>query len=120
MSKILIVEDSSSLRSLLKTILTIAGYEVAEAGDGEQALSILSDGGFDLLITDLNLPGMDGIRFITAVQKLSCYQQLPILVMSGDPSDKRRRECLVAGASEFLQKPFKGEVVLGFLRMLLK
>ena len=77
MSKILIVEDSTSLRSLLKTILTIAGYEVAEAGDGEQALSILSDGSFDLLITDLNLPGMDGIRFITAVQSLSCYLQLP-------------------------------------------
>ena len=120
MIKILIVEDSASLRALLKTVLTIAGYEVTEAGDGEQALSMLSDGSFDLLITDLNLPGMDGIRFIAAVQNLSCYLQLPILVMSGEPSSKRRRECLSAGASEYLQKPFTGDVVLGFMRMLLK
>ena len=117
--KILVVDDSASLRKLLRTILMFDGYEVVEAKDGKQALSILLAEEFDLLLTDLNMPEMSGLRYIAEIRQIPDHRSTPILVMSGESIGMRRRECISAGATEYIQKPFKGKFVLGFLRMIL-
>jgi len=115
--KILIIDDSATVRETLGSTLLDAGYAVSKAASGEDALSQVSSDNFDLLMTDLNMPGMNGINLISEVRKIPGRRFTPIIILSGEPAEKKRKECLSAGASGYLQKPFRQEQVLGILGM---
>jgi two-component system chemotaxis response regulator CheY len=116
--KILVVDDSATIRETLNVTLSDAGYMVSMAKDGADALTMVAADEFDLLMTDLNMPNMDGLQFISAVRKNTSKRFTPIIIISGDPKEQRMSECLSAGASGYLQKPFKQTQVLGILNIL--
>lgn len=116
---ILIVDDSATVREALNLTLSAAGYAVTMAKDGADALNRFDSGHFDLLMTDLNMPNMDGIEFISEVRKLAHKRFTPIIILSGEAAENRKKECISAGASGYLRKPFKQTQVLGILNILI-
>ena len=117
--KILIVDDSELVREILKSTLVDAGYNVCSAPSGSAALELMNGKDYDLLMSDLNMPEMDGIEFIGEVRKMPGRRFLPIVVLSSDEKSSRFSECVRAGASGYLQKPFDKEQVLGILSMII-
>lgn len=115
--KILVVDDSATVRKTLSLTLGDAGYAVFEADGGTAALDMVAEENFDLLMTDLNMPEMNGISFITKVRKIPGHRFTPIIILSGEAKEERHRECVAAGASGYLQKPFNRDQVLGILNM---
>lgn len=110
MSKlILTVDDSPSMRMLLKASLTAQGYRIETAEDGEHGLERLHEVKPDLLITDINMPKMDGFGLIEAVRATSSYRGLPILVLSTEFSDEKKTRARVAGATGWITKPFDAD-----------
>jgi two-component system chemotaxis response regulator CheY len=114
--KILIVDDSKTVRDVLKDTLLKAGYDVCDAAGGQDALDLVCDKDYDLLMTDLNMPEMDGFEFISEVRKIPGRRFLPIVVLSSEEKQKRFVDCVKAGASGFLQKPVDREQVLAILQ----
>lgn len=117
--KILIAEDSADARKLISIILRSAGHEVVEASDGHEALGFISKNCFDLLITDLNMPRLDGIGLIRAVRKTEENCFLPIIMLTGETGELKRAEGKAAGASIWITKPFKKEQLLTVVRSVL-
>lgn len=117
--RILTVDDSATVRQLLKTALAKAGYEVHEAADGLEALSIVRAQQFDLLVTDLNMPKMDGIALIEEVRQLPGNRFLPIIMLTTESQDDIRQRGKSAGASGWITKPFKVEQLLGVVRLVM-
>lgn len=115
--KILVVDDSATIRKTLNLTLSDAGYSVSEADGGVSALKMVTESRFDLLMTDLNMPEMDGLNFISEVRKIPGQRFVPIIILSGEDKEARHKECVAAGASGYLQKPFNQEQVLGVLRV---
>lgn len=105
-SRILVVEDSTMLRRLACEMLSMAGYEVAEATDGTQALECLRAGGADLVLSDLNMAPMDGLALLRAVRTDAALAGLPFLLMSGEHTPETLSHALRAGVDGFLAKPF--------------
>jgi DNA-binding response OmpR family regulator len=99
--KILIVDDEENIKKLLSDFFCFNGYEVVLASNGKEALDILEDKSFDLLITDLNMPVMDGIELVIRIRNLNILS--PIVGMS---NEDKKSEFLRAGADYFLSKPF--------------
>lgn len=114
--KILIVDDSKTVREVLKDTLSDAGYDVCDAAGGKAALNLVGDKDYDLLLADLNMPEMDGFEFIAEVRKIPGRRFLPIVVLSSEDKQKRFVDCVKAGASGFLQKPFDKEQILSILQ----
>lgn len=108
MSKtILMVDDSSTMRKLLRYTLTAQGHAVHEAEDGVAAVEWLSANPRpDLLLTDLNMPRMDGIGLVEAVRAQEAYRSMPILILSTESSDAKQAQAAQAGANGWLVKPF--------------
>ena len=117
--KVLIVDDSKTVREILQSTLSEAGYEVCAAEDGHGALELVSGKEYDLLMTDLNMPQMDGLKFISEVRKIPGRRFLPIVVLSSEDKETMRQECSKAGASGYLQKPFDREQVLRILNTII-
>ena len=117
--KVLIVDDSKTVREILQNTLSEAGYEVCAAENGAGALNLVNDKDYDLLMTDLNMPQMDGLEFISEVRKIPGRRFLPIVVLSSEDKDAMRIECTKAGASGYLQKPFDKDQVLSILRTII-
>lgn len=107
MSKtILAVDDSGSLRQMVVFSLKAAGYQVTEAVDGVDALEKAKGMTFDLVLTDQNMPRMDGLTLIRALRELSDYAKVPILVLTTEFSDEMKSKGKAAGATGWLVKPF--------------
>lgn len=107
MSKtILAVDDSGSLRQMLVFSLKAAGYLVTEAVDGQDALDKAKAAKFDLVLTDQNMPRMDGLTLIQALRGMPEYAQVPILVLTTEFSDEMKSKGRAAGATGWLVKPF--------------
>lgn len=110
MSKlILTVDDSASMRMLLKVSLTAQGYAIEGAEDGCKGLERMKELDPDLLITDINMPNMDGFELIEAVRSLSEFRGTPILVLSTEFSDEKKSRARDAGATGWITKPFDSE-----------
>ena len=110
MSKlILTVDDSASMRMLLKTSLTAQGYRIEGANDGEHGLERMHEVKPDLLITDINMPKMDGFELIEAVRKTAEFKGTPILVLSTEFSDEKKTRAREAGATGWITKPFDAD-----------
>ena len=90
MKQILTVDDSSSIRQMVSFTLTKAGYQVAEAMDGRDGLAKAGQQKFDLIITDLNMPNMDGIQMIAAIRKMPGYGFTPILMLTTESQNEKK------------------------------
>ena len=107
MSKtILAVDDSRSIRDMVRFALEPLGYEIIEAEDGVEGLERLGSARVDLVITDLNMPNMDGIEFIAAVRREERYAGLPMVMLTTEGQAEKMREGKRAGASGWIVKPF--------------
>ncbi len=107
MSKtILAVDDSGSLRQMVVFSLKAAGYQVIEAVDGQDALEKAKTQTFDLVLTDQNMPRMDGLTLIRSLRALATYANVPILMLTTEFSDEMKAKGKAAGANGWLVKPF--------------
>lgn len=103
---ILAVDDSGSLRQMVSFSLTAAGYQVVQAVDGQDGLDKAKDKTVDLVLTDQNMPIMDGLTLIKNLRSLSSYQKVPILMLTTESSDEMKAKGKAAGANGWLVKPF--------------
>ncbi len=104
---ILIVDDSTSLRAVVKLALVRAGYEVLEAGDGREGLAQLEKAGkVHLIVSDVNMPNMDGITFVTHVKKHDRHKFTPVIMLTTEGQDGKKQEGRAAGAKAWIVKPF--------------
>lgn len=120
MSKtIMTVDDSSSVRQMVSFTLKQAGYNVIEAADGGDAKSKLSAGQVHMLITDLNMPVLDGIGLTRWVRANPSYKFLPIILLTTESQDAKKKEGKAAGATGWIVKPFKPEQLLAVVKKVL-
>jgi len=120
MAHILAVDDSRSMRQLVSMALSNAGHAVDVANDGSEALAAARRGSYDAIVTDVNMPNMDGIALVRELRALPRYKSIPILIMTTEATPERKQESRDAGASGWLVKPFKTENLLSlFARVLL-
>lgn len=118
--KILIIDDSSALRQSISFILRQEGYETTEAADGLEGLDVAeSHPAQDLIITDINMPNLDGIGFIRRVREMAGYRHTPILVLTTESQGSKLNEGKEAGAAGWIVKPFSAEKLLSVLRKFL-
>jgi two-component system chemotaxis response regulator CheY len=116
---ILTVDDSSTVRLVLSSTLKNAGYNVVEAVDGQDAIEQLDSGKVNMLITDLNMPRVDGIDLIRHVRRSSEYRFMPIIMLTTESDGEKKQEGKTAGASGWIVKPFKPEQLLSVVKMVL-
>jgi len=110
---ILVVDDSASLRQVVGIALKGAGYDVIEGCDGKDALAKLDGRKLNLIISDVNMPNMDGIAFVKAVKQLPSYKFTPIIMLTTESQEAKKAEGQAAGAKAWVVKPFKPEQMLG-------
>ncbi len=123
MSRILVVEDSVSMRSFVRNALesdsrSSAGLEVVEASSGFEALRLLPRGPYDLVITDINMPDINGLELISFIRKSELHKATPVLIISTQSSERDRTRGLALGANGYLLKPFTPEALQGEVRRL--
>ena len=109
---ILIVDDSSSLRQVVNMALTRAGYDVIEGVDGMDALTKLDGRKINLIVSDVNMPRMDGIAFVTQVKQNPRYKFTPVIMLTTEGQDAKKEQGRAAGAKAWIVKPFSPPVLL--------
>jgi two-component system chemotaxis response regulator CheY len=120
MAKLLIVDDSTMLRDMLNYALNEGGYtDVTEAVDGVDGLAKAKAADFDLIITDVNMPNMDGLTLIAELRKISQYSKKPILVLTTERSDEMKAKGKAAGATGWIVKPFVPDQLLKAVNIVL-
>lgn len=120
MAKLLIVDDSTMLRDMLNYALNEGGYnDVTEAIDGIDGLEKAKASMYDLIITDVNMPNMDGLTLIAELRKLSQYANKPILVLTTERSDEMKAKGKAAGATGWIVKPFVPDQLLKAVNIVL-
>lgn len=119
MKTILTVDDSPSMRQMLAYVLTSNGYTVIEAEDGEQALELAKTNLADLVLTDQNMPRLDGIGLIKALRSLPDYKTVPIMMLTTESSQALKQQGREAGATGWMVKPFDPEKLLEMLKRVL-
>lgn len=117
---ILTADDSPSMRQLIAFTLQNAGYQVIEAVDGKDALERLSRAPVQMLITDLNMPNLDGIELIRRVRALPQYKYVPIVMVTTESEDSRKQAGRDAGATAWIVKPFRSEQLVAVAKRFLK
>jgi two-component system chemotaxis response regulator CheY len=106
-ASILAVDDSASIRQAIKIALSSAGYAVSEAANGQEGLEKAEAGGFDLIITDLNMPIMDGLTMIQELRKRGRVVGVPIVFLSTESDGEIKAQAKAAGATGWMTKPFE-------------
>ena len=119
MAAILVVDDSTTMRQMVAFTLTSAGHEVVEAPDGNKALALAKERKFDLVITDVNMPGMNGIDLVQGLRALPDCKFIPILVLTTEAGAELKEKGKSAGATGWIVKPFNPEVLLDTLKKVL-
>lgn len=119
MAKILAVDDSASMRQMVAFTLKAAGHTVVEAADGKQALDIAKTQSFDAVLTDVNMPIMDGLTLTKELRALPTFKFTPILVLTTEAGMDKKQEGRAAGATGWLVKPFNPEQLLATIRKVL-
>jgi two-component system, chemotaxis family, chemotaxis protein CheY len=119
MARILAVDDSAAMRQMVGITLTGAGHEVEHACDGREALAIADRRTFDLVITDVNMPNMDGITLVRELRTRASYRYVPLLMLTTEASAERKQEGRAAGATGWLVKPFNPERLLAIIAKVL-
>ena len=119
MAHVLTVDDSVSLRKLVAATLSTAGHQVVEASNGAEGLELLKTRTFNLIISDLNMPVMDGLAFIKQVRVFATYKFTPILVLTTEMDPVKKKAAKESGATGWLVKPFDPEQLLNTIRKVL-
>jgi two-component system chemotaxis response regulator CheY len=119
MARILAVDDSAAMRQMVGITLTGAGHDVQQAADGAEALEIAERQTFDLVITDVNMPKMDGITLVRELRSRANYRYVPLLVLTTEATLERKQEGKAAGATGWLVKPFNPERLLATIAKVL-
>ena len=116
---ILVVDDSASLRQVVGIALKGAGYDVMEACDGKDALGKLNGQKIHLIISDVNMPNMDGITFVTEAKKLPDYKFTPIIMLTTESGENKKSAGQAAGAKAWVVKPFQPAQMLAAVSKLI-
>jgi two-component system chemotaxis response regulator CheY len=116
---IMVVDDSASLRQVVGIALKGAGYDVLEACDGRDALSKITGQKIHLIISDVNMPNMDGISFVKEVKKMASYKFTPIIMLTTESQEAKKQEGQAAGAKAWVVKPFQPAQMLAAVSKLI-
>lgn len=120
MSKSIIsVDDSSTMRRMVSFTLKSAGYEVVEASDGMEALNLLKTRPVDMVISDINMPNMDGIQLTRELRRQPGYARTPIILLTTESDPAKKAEGRAAGATGWIVKPFNQEQLLAIVAKVL-
>jgi two-component system chemotaxis response regulator CheY len=115
--KVLVVDDSAAIRQSITYVLQQGGYDVVEAKDGLDGLAVLQGmAATDLIITDVNMPNLDGISLIRKVREIPKYKFTPIIVLTTESQGSKMNEGKEAGATGWIVKPFSAEKLLGVVK----
>jgi two-component system chemotaxis response regulator CheY len=117
---IMIVDDSASMRQLVSFTLEDAGFRVVSADNGKEALGKAGDGAVDMVVTDLNMPEMDGLELIRELRGLPAYRFTPIVMLTTESQENKKQEGRKAGASGWIVKPFTPEQLVGVVQKFLR
>jgi two-component system chemotaxis response regulator CheY len=115
MKKILSVDDSPSVRKLVEFTLKSKGFQVASAGDGQEALEIMAEEQFDAIILDINMPRMDGLEFLQKRGQDDAHASIPVIVLTTEGLEGDRDRAMELGATAYIVKPFKPTQLLGLI-----
>ena len=121
--KVLVVDDSSSIRAIIKKIIKVSGFDVAEfldASDGREALRVLAANQVDLVLTDINMPEMNGLELIARIKGNDHLASVPIVVVSTEGSGKKMAQAMSLGAVGYVKKPFVPEQIKQTLNKILE
>jgi two-component system chemotaxis response regulator CheY len=118
--RVLAVDDSLTIRQLIKMALSRAGYEVVEAEDGAKGLQKASTETFDLVLSDINMPNMTGIEMLRGLRKLAQYKFTPIVLVTTESQPEKKLEGKAAGATGWIVKPFEPEQLLAVVTKVLR
>jgi two-component system chemotaxis response regulator CheY len=118
-ASILTVDDSVSIRQAIRIALTQAGYTVSEAGNGAEGLAKAEAGAFDLIITDLNMPVMDGLTMIRELRRRGKAVGVPIVFLSTESDDGAKQQAKAAGATGWMTKPFEPDQLVRIAKKVL-
>jgi two-component system, chemotaxis family, chemotaxis protein CheY len=117
----LVVDDSATMQEMVGFTLSMAGFKVTRASNGKEALKSLERTGvFELVVTDLNMPEMDGITFIKHLRAISAYRFTPVLMLTTEGGDDRKAQGRAAGASGWLTKPFDPEKLIAVVKKVVR
>ncbi len=111
---VLIVDDSAAMRAVIKKIVLLSGFKVDrlyEAGNGREALDLISKTWIDVVLSDLNMPEMNGLEFLSALKKDDLLKEIPVIIITTEGSEVRRQMVCTMGAKGFIKKPFLPEEV---------
>ena len=109
---VLIVDDSSSMRAIIKKIIKVSGFDVGEfwdVSDGKEALKVLTDEWVDIVLTDINMPNMNGMELMAEMRKDELLRSIPVVMITTEGSEKKMQEAMDLGASGYVKKPFLPE-----------
>lgn len=119
-ARILVAEDSPSMRKLVRDTLESAGYEVWESSDGREALQVLPDARPDLVITDVNMPELDGIGLVREIRTQPDHRLTPVVILTTESSDEMKQAGRAAGATAWIVKPFVAGQLLKLVQRVLR
>ena len=105
--KMLTVDDSPSVRKLVKFTLKAKGIQVSSAGDGEEALDLIKQEDFDAIILDINMPRMNGLEFLKYIKENDQYASIPVIMLTTEGQDEDKDKAVALGATAYMVKPFK-------------
>ena len=114
--KVLTVDDSRTIRNMLLVTLNNAGFETIQAEDGVEGLEVLEESNPDVIVTDINMPRLDGFGFIEGVRKTERYRATPILVLTTESDQEKKERARKLGATGFIIKPFNPTGLVDVLR----
>ena len=120
MKRIMTIDDSPSLRQMVALTLESAGYEVVEASDGRDAVAKLGGREFHLFVTDLNMPGMDGIELTRQLRTMPEYRFVPIVLLTTESNQEKKMQGKAAGATGWIVKPFKPADLLATVKKVMR
>jgi two-component system chemotaxis response regulator CheY len=121
MKNVLVVEDSKAIRSMIRVSLEEAGgFFAVEAGNGFEALKTLPTRRFDLIITDINMPDINGLELIGYVKSNPTYQDIPLIIVSTEKSEEDKKRGITLGASGYVVKPFRKEELMAMVSRVLE
>lgn len=120
MKTVLAVDDSASLRQMVSMVLRGGGYEVVEAVNGVDALSKLAGQDLDLVLTDLNMPRMDGLEFTRRLRTMPDYKFVPIVLLTTESNVDKKLQGKVAGATAWIIKPFDPDQLLAVVKKVMR
>lgn len=109
---VLIVDDSNAMRAVIKKVVTLSGFKMdkcLEAGNGRQAMELLADSWIDVIISDINMPEVNGLELLDLLAQNETLKEIPVIMITTEGSEQRMKEAFARGAKGFIKKPFLPE-----------